>query len=312
MFKSFIRISVLLTTVVGLAAVSPSINADTPTITERLLAEFNGAYPSQSAPTGHLETVRLVAAPGQWGLMPPYQTSVWAYNGQVPGPVIRIQLGDTLRVKLVNQLPEPTTIHWHGVRVPNAMDGVPGVNQEPVAPGESFTYEFTPKDPGIFWFHPHLNSAEQVERGLHGVLVIEDPNEPHYSQDLVWVLDDWRLNQDGSIDSKFVTRHDLAHDGRWGNYLTVNGAYRPVVTVKPGERLRLRMVNVANGRVFVPVFEHLTPQVIAIDGMRMVQEHNGSPSLMSPWLGSWSASLTGHRDVLRLPAITRQRLRQRP
>ena len=266
---SFRRISVLLTAVVWLAAASSSINADTSGIEERLVIEFNRAYPLHATPTGRIEAVRLVAAPGQWGLMSPYQTSVWSYNGQAPGPVIRIKLGDTLRVELVNKLPEPTTIHWHGVRVPNAMDGVPGVNQEPVAPGDHFTYEFTPKDPGIFWFHPHMNSAEQIERGLHGVLVIEDPNDPQYSQDLVWVLDDWRLNQDASIHARFVTRHDLAHDGRWGNYLTVNGSYRPVVKVKPGERIRLRLVNVANGRVFVPVFEHLTPQVIAIDGMRV-------------------------------------------
>lgn len=267
MLKSFRSMTILLTAVIWLAVISPGIHADSTHITERLVAEFDGAYPQQSTPTGRIETVRLVAAPGQWRLMPSYQTPVWAYNGQVPGPVIRLKLGDTLRVKLINNLPEPTTIHWHGVRVPNAMDGVPGVNQEPVPPGDRFTYEFTPKDPGTFWFHPHLNSAEQVERGLHGVLVVEDPNEPRYSQDLVWVMDDWRLTQDARIDPKFVTRHDLAHDGRWGNYLTVNGTYQPAVIVKPGERIRLRLVNVANGRVFVPVFEQLTPLVIAVDGM---------------------------------------------
>ncbi|WP_230991015.1 multicopper oxidase domain-containing protein, partial [Bathymodiolus platifrons methanotrophic gill symbiont] len=92
------------------------------------------------------------------GIIPPYQTSVWAYNGMVPGPVIRIKLGETLQLKLTNNLPQATTIHWHGVRVPNAMDGVPGVTQPPVQPGESFTYQFTPKDAGTFWFHPHVKA----------------------------------------------------------------------------------------------------------------------------------------------------------
>lgn len=96
----------------------------------------------------------------------------------VPGPVIRIKLGETLQLKLTNNLPQATTIHWHGVRVPNAMDGVPGVTQPPVQPGESFTYQFTPKDAGTFWFHPHVKAAEQIERGLHGVLIVEDAEEP--------------------------------------------------------------------------------------------------------------------------------------
>jgi FtsP/CotA-like multicopper oxidase with cupredoxin domain len=99
---------------------------------------------------------------------------VWAYNGQVPGPVLRVRLGETLRVHFTNNLPEETTIHWHGVRLPNAMDGVPGVTQPPVPPAGEFVYEFTPKDAGTFWFHPHVRASEQVERGLYGVLVVED------------------------------------------------------------------------------------------------------------------------------------------
>ncbi|TXL07756.1 copper oxidase [Methylococcaceae bacterium CS1] len=201
------------------------------------------------------------------GIIPPYQTSVWAYNGMVPGPVIRIKLGETLQLKLTNNLPQATTIHWHGVRVPNAMDGVPGVTQPPVQPGESFTYQFTPKDAGTFWFHPHVKAAEQIERGLHGVLIVEDAEEPEYSQEFVWVLDDWLLTKDRQVATNFVSRHDLAHDGRWGNVLTINGRYQPAFQVKAGERIRIRMVNVANGRVFSPSFAKLVPYVIAVDGM---------------------------------------------
>ena len=243
------------------------IDLPTPDIGNILENEFTDAYPEQQPPTTDIKYIELVATESSVGIIPPYQTSVWSYNGTVPGPVIRIKLGDTLQLKLINHLPQATTIHWHGVRVPNAMDGVPGVTQAPIAPGESFIYQFTPKDTGTFWFHPHVNAAEQVERGLHGVLIVEDPDEPEYSQEFVWVLDDWLLTADRQVYANFVTRHDLAHDGRWGNYLTVSGKYQPTFKVKAGERIRIRMVNVANGRVFSPAFAQLLPYVIAVDGM---------------------------------------------
>lgn len=229
--------------------------------------EFSGSYAENALPAKTTHTIELIAAESDWGIISPYNTRVWSYNGTVPGPVIRIKLGDTLKVILRNNLPQPTTLHWHGVRVPNAMDGVPGVTQPEIKPGESFTYEFTPKDAGTFWFHPHLNAAEQIERGLQGVLIVEDPAEPKYSQDLVWVLDDWLLEKGAKIYGEFVTGHDLMHDGRWGNLLSVNGKYQPVIAVKAGERLRIRMVNAANGRVFMPAFVDLSANVIAVDGM---------------------------------------------
>jgi FtsP/CotA-like multicopper oxidase with cupredoxin domain len=147
------------------------------------------------------------------------------------------------------------------------MDGVPGLTQAPVKPGESFDYEFVPKDAGTFWFHPHLRSPEQVERGLFGVLVVHEAEPPPWSRDVVWVVDDWRLGNDGAIDPHFVTPHDLMHDGRWGNVVTVNGRVNETLTVRPGERIRLRLVNTANGRVFRPDFSGLDAQVIAVDGM---------------------------------------------
>lgn len=241
--------------------------ADTPIVIKQLETEFAGAYRENPPSSKKIHNVELLAAEADWGIVPPYSTRVWAYNGAVPGPVIRIKLGDSLKLTLRNNLPQPTTIHWHGVRVPNAMDGVPGVTQPPIKPGESFTYEFTPKDAGTFWFHPHVNAAEQIERGLQGVLIVEDPAEPRYSQDLVWVLDDWLLEKGAKIHAQFVTGHDLMHDGRWGNVLTVNGKYQPGIAVKAGERLRIRMVNTANGRVFAPEFPGLAPTVIAVDGM---------------------------------------------
>ena len=231
------------------------------------MREFAGAYPAEASPTGVTREFALTAAPATLPLLDGRPLAVWAYNAQVPGPVLRVRLGETVRVTFTNRLPQPTTIHWHGVRVPNAMDGVPGVTQPAVQPGETFVYEFTPKDAGTFWFHPHLRSSEQIERGLFGVLVVEDPTPPPYTRDVVWVLDDWLLTPAGEIFPEFNTRHDLAHDGRWGNVVTVNGRLHEQLPVAAGERIRLRLVNVANGRVFRPDFSGLDARVIAVDGM---------------------------------------------
>jgi FtsP/CotA-like multicopper oxidase with cupredoxin domain len=228
--------------------------------------EFRGSYPEYASPSGVVREFALTAAPAEIPLLDGAPLAVWAYDGQVPGPTLRVRLGDTVRVAFTNRLPQPTTVHWHGVRVPNAMDGVPGVTQDPVRPGESFVYEFTPPDAGTFWFHPHLRSAEQMERGLYGVLVVDDPEPPPWSRDLVWVLDDWLLTSAREIDPRFVTRRDLAHDGRWGNVVTVNGRTNETLELRPGERVRLRLVNVANGRVFRLDWGGLDVRVVAVDG----------------------------------------------
>lgn len=231
------------------------------------VSEFKGAYPKHASPDGTVREIELIASSATVFLFEGRSFDVWAYNEQVPGPTIRMRLGETLRVHFTNRLPQPTTIHWHGVRLPNAMDGVPGVTQPPIAPGESFVYEFTPKDAGTFWFHPHMRASEQVERGLFGTLIVEDTDPPPYSRDELWVLDDWLLTPQGTLYSTFNTRHDLAHDGRWGNHITVNGRSTPRLVVRPGERVRLRLLNVANGRVFSPDFGELNPSVIAVDGL---------------------------------------------
>ena len=193
-------------------------------------------------------------------------TPVWSYNGRIPGPVIRAKQGTTLVVDFLNALKEPSSIHWHGLRIDNAMDGVPGVTQDPVAPGENFNYRLKLEDAGTFWYHPHFNSSEQLERGLKGVFIVEEKDPPPWSQDLIWLIDDWLLQKDGNIYPQFNTGRDLMHDGRWGNVPTVNGKFQPAFQVTPGERIRLRLINGANARVFAPRIAGLAANVIAVDG----------------------------------------------
>ena len=167
--------------------------------------------------------LRLRAAPASARLIPgsERETAVWAYGGEVPGPVLRFRQGERVRIHFTNDLPQPTTVHWHGLRVPNGMDGVPGISQAPVPPGGAFVYEFDLEDAGTYWYHPHFRSAEQQDRGLHGALVVEERDPPPVDRDLVWLLDDWRLDREAAIVDDFDNRHDASHAGRLGNTATL-------------------------------------------------------------------------------------------
>ena len=215
-------------------------------------------------------TIRLKAHPSRVALVGASHpaTDVWTYGDSVPGPEIRVRQASRLRVEFENQLPQETTIHWHGVRVPNAMDGVPHLTQPPVPPGGTFLYEFDVPDAGTFWYHPHARSAEQVGRGLYGALIVDedDPDALPCNRDVTWVLDDWRLMSDASVSADFGSLRDLTHSGRIGNTVTVNGRVTESFEVRSGERLRLRLINVANARIFGLVFEDHEPVVVAIDG----------------------------------------------
>jgi FtsP/CotA-like multicopper oxidase with cupredoxin domain len=184
----------------------------------------------------------------------------------LPGPTIRAVQGSRLRVTVENRLAEETTVHWHGVRVPNAMDGVPHLAQPPISPGGRFVYEFDLPDAGTYWYHPHQRSFEQVGRGLYGALIVEEMEPPAVDRDVVWVLSDWRLSTAGELSDDFGNFFDVMHGGRVGNTATVNGALATDFSVKSGERIRLRLVNAANARIFALEFAGHRPVVIALDG----------------------------------------------
>lgn len=234
---------------------------------QALRNEFDGAYLKEINKSGKTTKIDLAASESELEIFDGYKTKVWNYNNSVPAKEIRVKLGDTLKVNFTNNLPQETTIHWHGVRVANAMDGVPGVTQDPIKPGDSFVYEFTPKDAGTFWFHPHVRGSEQLEKGLYGALIVEDDISKQYTKDVVWVIDDWRMTEDYQINPNFNTGHDLAHDGRWGNVITTNANLNEVLKVNPGSRIRLRIINSSNGRVYTPSFGNLDAKIIAVDGM---------------------------------------------
>ena len=213
-------------------------------------------------------TYRLVARLGRTHLVGSAypETAVWAYNGTVPGPEIRVRQGERLQVVVENRLEEETTVHWHGLRVPNAMDGVPHLTQPPIAPGATFVYAFDLPDAGTYWYHPHQRSFEQVGRGLYGPLIVEERDPIRVDRDVTWVLDDWRLLPDAQISGDFGGFMDASHNGRVGNTVTVNGRIPEVFPVRAGERLRLRLINAANARIFGLEFHGHRPRLIALDG----------------------------------------------
>lgn len=229
-------------------------------------------------------TARPDEAPLAEGLQGAGKTRIWGYNGSVPGPILRYRRGDRVRVRLKNELPQPTSIHWHGIRVVNAMDGVPGLTQPAVLPGESFDYDFVVPDAGTFWYHTHARTWEQLARGLYGLLIVDEDEPPVFDRDIALALDDWRLTEDGQIEEESLgSVHDRAHLGRLGNWLTVNGRSRPEITVARGERIRLRLANTANARILELAFPDHSPMLAALDGSPVpLQPLNGSPLILAP------------------------------
>jgi FtsP/CotA-like multicopper oxidase with cupredoxin domain len=201
--------------------------------------------------------VSLVAAPAERSLRGDARTNVWAYRDlaavdglpTIPGPLIEAKQGDRVIVHFQNELPEETTIHWHGVRVPPGSDGT-AVSQAPVEPGSGFTYEFVAEDAGTFWYHPHVRGDVQVERGLYGMLIVRSERDASIAVDAdrAFVLDDVKLEATGQLSTTTDALDVML--GRQGNVVLVNGRERPRIEAKVGGRERWHVVNAANGRYF--------------------------------------------------------------
>lgn len=209
-------------------------------------------------------------------------TQIWGYNGGAPGPVIRVRQGERVIRRFVNELPQPSSVHWHGIRLRNAMDGVAGLTQPPVAPKDAFLYDFRAPDAGTYWYHPHNRSWEQLARGLYGALIVEEKSPPVTDRDKVYLIDDWRLASDASLQGGFGSMMDWSHGGRMGNWLTVNGIGEFQEKAKAGERLRLRLVNVANARIFPLGLRGLEGWVVALDGQPLAKPETAGSMTLAP------------------------------
>ena|SRR5579859_5962332 len=228
--------------------------------------------------------IALTAKTVQWELVPGKVITAWTYNGIVPGEVIRVREGDRVRVVVSNELSEPTTVHWHGIDVPTNMDGVPDISQRPIQPGETFTYEFVARPAGTRWYHTHFNSATQMDAGLAAPFIIEPltPDAPT-NREYTLVLDDWVTGS--STSGEPSTGGDMMGGGMMGGMMgdtgpaydtfTFNGKAFPAtepLNVKPGERVRLRLINVSNMQTYV----------IRLAGHRLQVTHTDGNPLQHP------------------------------
>ncbi|HEX5435801.1 MAG TPA: multicopper oxidase family protein [Gemmatimonadaceae bacterium] len=207
---------------------------------------YERAYAAAQPGAGRaVVSMEMAAGETEWEFIPGRRTRAWGYNQQVPGPIIEARAGDVLELRLTNHLPEPTSIHWHGLRVPAAMDGTDMV-QHPVPPGDTFTYRFRLPDAGTFWYHPHSNETVQLERGLYGALIVRGEHEPQLDAERVLVLDDVALDRKGQIRPPgwWIEQHN----GREGSTRLVNGRKEPELTMAAGQIERWRIVNAASAR----------------------------------------------------------------
>jgi FtsP/CotA-like multicopper oxidase with cupredoxin domain len=212
---------------------------------------------------GAVVRYRLEASEIEWEIAPGRTVRGYGFNGQVPGPVLEAKQGVPLEIEFTNRLPEPTVIHWHGLRIPAAMDGTEVV-QRPVQPGETFVYRFTPPDAGTFWYHPHLNETEQLEKGLYGALIVRGPDELTLDDEQILVFDDLRVDKTGQI-AKFGGLMDR-HNGREGNVRLINGRSEPELTIAAGQTERWRIVNASSARYVRLSLGGKPFQIIGTDG----------------------------------------------
>ncbi len=211
--------------------------------------------------------------------------AAWGYNGQVPGPEIRVKEGERVRIVFKNELPVPTSVHWHGVEVPWTMDGPPGINQKAVAPGETFVYEFVAKPAGTRFYHSHgsgqRDEATQMDMGLYGAFIIEGKKEPRYNREYTVILSE-RPAALMAGPSAPAGGHAMpgsapqpAHGGApsgpdaMGDAFFMNGKSWPAtepLKVKKGERVRIRFINAGSTSLHPMHLHGHTFKVVSADG----------------------------------------------
>jgi hypothetical protein len=229
-------------------------------------SESTGGQPLAYTEEDGVKIFELTAQPVRWTILDvaegKVEVTAWSYNGTVPGPMIRVVEGDPVRIILKNELPEATSIHWHGMPVPNEMDGMTAIE-----PGESFAYEFTAPAAGTYMYHSHRQTDKQVMIGLYAPFIV-DPQEVEENPpavDVMWMLSEWRIGEDGE------TYPAMPMSGSEPNYFTINGKAYPNVepiVVQKGERVRVRLA--AIGQFAHPMHLHgINFRVVGYDGVSL-------------------------------------------
>ncbi len=212
---------------------------------------------------------QLSAAPLDLELVPGFITQALGYGGQAPGQLLRAKQGERLRVRFTNQLEQATTIHWHGIRLPIEMDGVPYVSQLPMLPGETFDYDFVVPDAGSYWYHPHKASGEQLGRGLVGPLIVDEAEPTEFQHERVLVLKNWHIDEQGAF-TDFSVPREAARGGTRGRLSTVNGQHLPSIDLPAGEIVRLRVLNLDNTVTYRLKLAGADSRIYALDGNPIV------------------------------------------
>lgn len=248
----------------------------------------------------------IVAKPATLQLNSKVSVDAWTFNGSVPGSQIRVKEGEKVKINLKNELPEPVSIHWHGITVPNEMDGIPGLTQNAVQPGKTFTYEFTASVPGTYMYHTHQNAVNQLDKGLYGSFIVE-PKEKTYDRDYTLMLDEWMSNPEAStmsmdnmsgMDHSNMSGMDqssssnsqeknnnnsMGHNMSNYDIFTINGksgdAIEPL-KVKKGEKVRIRLANIGFLSHNIHLHGHKF-KIVAIDGQDLIQPQEIKDELIS-------------------------------
>jgi FtsP/CotA-like multicopper oxidase with cupredoxin domain len=225
--------------------------------------EAHGGQPLQPTMQDGVKEFELTTGVVRWNILPDVEVGAYTYNGQVPGPLIRVKPNDRVRIRVRNDLPEPTTVHWHGFVLPIEQDGVPELSQPPIPPGGEHVYEFKVENtPGTYFYHTHFSADRQQPLGLYGALIIDDPAAPpRVSSEYIIMLGEWTV-----IGGETYPAMQL--DGMLPNYFTFNGKSYPATETLPakaGDRILFRLIG--SGQFIHPIHIHGGSfEIVATDG----------------------------------------------
>lgn len=239
-----------------MAAVDPGeMDADAPD-------DARGDQPLEPRVVEGVKEFELAASVVRWDILPGVEVLAYAFNEQVPGPRLQFTVGDRVRIRVTNDLPEATSVHWHGLDVPNGMDGPAEITQDPIEPGESFTYEFEVEQAGTFFYHSHAAADRQQALGLYGALLVapREP-EPPVAADVVVQLQEWTVRAGWTFPA-------MPMEGLLPNFFTINGKAWPAtetIRVRVGDQVRVRFIG--SGAFAHPMHIHGGPfEIVATDG----------------------------------------------